>query len=81
MPKLEIKRTSDLTRKQVSERLIALGKALASGSEVEGDETEIEIKWCDCGFGTSETAPATAPAKATPAKNATRARPRKAAAH
>ncbi|PYE17502.1 amphi-Trp domain-containing protein [Williamsia limnetica] len=47
MPKLEIKRTSELTRKQVSERLIALGKALASGSEVElgsgGDSITVEV--------------------------------------
>ncbi|MGW6426587.1 amphi-Trp domain-containing protein [Nocardia sp. NPDC055053] len=35
MPKLEIKRKSELSRKEVSDRLIAIGKALAGGSEVE----------------------------------------------
>lgn len=35
MPKLEIKRMSELSRKEVSERLIALGRALAGDSEVE----------------------------------------------
>ncbi|MCQ4120612.1 amphi-Trp domain-containing protein [Rhodococcus tibetensis] len=47
MPKLEIKRTSELTRKEVSDRLIALGQALASGSEVElgsgGDSITIDV--------------------------------------
>lgn len=47
MPKLEIKRTSELTRKQVSERLIALGRALAGDSEVElgsdGDSISIVV--------------------------------------
>jgi amphi-Trp domain-containing protein len=47
VPKLEIKRTSTLSRKQVSERLIALGRALASGSEVElgsgGDSITVEV--------------------------------------
>lgn len=47
MPKLEIKRTSDLTRKQVSEQLIALGKALASGAEVDlgsgGESITVEV--------------------------------------
>ncbi|MFE4501975.1 amphi-Trp domain-containing protein [Rhodococcus sp. NPDC056743] len=47
MPKLEIKRKSELSRKEVSERLIALGHALASGSEVElgseGDSIEIVV--------------------------------------
>ncbi|WP_418344801.1 amphi-Trp domain-containing protein [Rhodococcus pyridinivorans] len=37
MPKLEIKQKADLSRKQASERLIALGRALATGSEVELD--------------------------------------------
>ncbi len=35
MPKLEIKRKSELSRQEVADRLIALGQALASGSEVE----------------------------------------------
>ena len=35
MPKLEIKKTSELSRKEASERLIELGRALADGSEVE----------------------------------------------
>ncbi|MCJ0905938.1 amphi-Trp domain-containing protein [Rhodococcus sp. SRB_17] len=47
MPKLEIKRKSELSRKEASERLIALGHALASGSEVElgsgGDSIEIVV--------------------------------------
>jgi amphi-Trp domain-containing protein len=47
VPKLEIKRTSELTRKEVSDRLIALGQALASGSEVElgsgGDSITIDV--------------------------------------
>ena len=47
MPKLEIKRTSTLTRKQVSDRLIALGRALASGNEVDlgsgGDSITVEV--------------------------------------
>lgn len=37
MPKLEIKQKAELSRKQASERLIALGRALATGSEVELD--------------------------------------------
>lgn len=37
MPKLEIKQKAQLTRKQASDRLIALGRALATGSEVELD--------------------------------------------
>lgn len=47
MPKLEIKRKSELSRKEVSERLIAIGQALARGSEVEleagGDSIEIVV--------------------------------------
>ncbi|MEE2056592.1 amphi-Trp domain-containing protein [Rhodococcus artemisiae] len=47
MPKLEIKRKSELSRKEVSDRLIALGHALAGGSEVEmgsgGDSIEIVV--------------------------------------
>ncbi|WP_407440570.1 amphi-Trp domain-containing protein [Rhodococcus sp. (in: high G+C Gram-positive bacteria)] len=35
MPKLEIKKTSELSRKEAAERLIELGRALADGSEVE----------------------------------------------
>ena len=37
MPKVEIKRKSRLTRQEVSERLIALGNALADGSEIRLD--------------------------------------------
>ncbi|MBW0273788.1 hypothetical protein ATM97_31235 [Nocardia sp. MH4] len=47
MPKLEIKRKSELSRKEASERLIAIGKALAGESEVEfgsdGDSIEVEV--------------------------------------
>ncbi|OCC18540.1 hypothetical protein AS590_06830 [Prescottella equi] len=47
MPKLEIKRKSELSRQEVADRLIALGQALASGSEVElgsgGDSIEISV--------------------------------------
>jgi amphi-Trp domain-containing protein len=47
VPKLEIKRKSELSRKEVSDRLIALGQALAGGSEVElgsgGDSIEIVV--------------------------------------
>ncbi|MFD7005867.1 amphi-Trp domain-containing protein [Rhodococcus jostii] len=47
MPKLEIKRKSELSRKEVSDRLIALGQALASGSEVElgsgGDSISVVV--------------------------------------
>lgn len=47
MPKLEIKRKSELSRKEVSDRLIAIGQALAGGSEVElgsgGDSIEIVV--------------------------------------
>ncbi|MFD3429166.1 amphi-Trp domain-containing protein [Nocardia fluminea] len=49
MPKLEIKRKSELSRKEVGERLIMIGRALAHGSEVElktGDES-IEIVVAD----------------------------------
>ena len=47
MPKVEIKRKSRLTRQEVSERLIALGNALADGSEIElssgGDSIELTV--------------------------------------
>lgn len=47
MPKLEIKKTSTLSRKQASEKLIALGRALAEGDEVElgtgGDSITVEV--------------------------------------
>ena len=47
MPKLEIKSKSELSRREVSERLIAIGHALSSGSEVEmgsgGDSIEIVV--------------------------------------
>jgi len=47
MPKVEIKRKLRLTRQEVSERLIALGKALADGSEIElssgGDSIELAV--------------------------------------
>ncbi|MFF2084463.1 amphi-Trp domain-containing protein [Nocardia sp. NPDC058176] len=42
MPKLEIKRKSELSRAEAAERLIAIGQALARGSEVEleaGDDS------------------------------------------
>ncbi|MCP2275930.1 amphi-Trp domain-containing protein [Nocardia amikacinitolerans] len=45
MPKLEIKRKSELSRQEVSERLIAIGTALASGAELtlgSGDDS-VEI--------------------------------------
>lgn len=47
MPKLEIKRKSELSRKEVGERLITIGRAIAHGSEVEfetgGDSIEIVV--------------------------------------
>ncbi|WP_280423239.1 amphi-Trp domain-containing protein [Nocardia carnea] len=47
MPKLETTRRSELSRQEVSERLIALGQALASGSETElgsdGDSLSITV--------------------------------------
>ncbi|MBF6278635.1 MULTISPECIES: amphi-Trp domain-containing protein [Nocardia] len=47
MPKLEINRNSELSREEVAERLIAIGQALAGGSEVElgsgGDRIEIVV--------------------------------------
>src|SRR5664279_1617583 len=47
MPKVEIKRQLRLTRQEVSERLIALGNALADGSEIEltsgGDSIELAV--------------------------------------
>lgn len=53
MPNIEIKTASSLSRKEVSERLIALGRALASGSEVQlgsgGDSITVvvanEVRW------------------------------------
>lgn len=53
MPKLEIKRMSELSRKEVSDRLIALGRALAGDPEVElgsdGDSITIlvadQVQW------------------------------------
>ncbi|MGI5220719.1 amphi-Trp domain-containing protein [Nocardia sp. CA-290969] len=53
MPKLELKRESELSRNEVSERLIALGHALANGSETElgsaGDSLTIlvadRVRW------------------------------------
>lgn len=42
MAKLELKRKSELSRKEVADRLVALGRALGSGSDVElewGSET------------------------------------------
>lgn len=49
MPKLEITRKSQLSRKEASERLIALGHALASGSEVQlgSSDDSIEILVAD----------------------------------
>lgn len=47
MAKLEFKRVSEISRKEVAERIIALGHALASGSEVEmgsgGDSISIVV--------------------------------------
>ncbi|MGS2810970.1 amphi-Trp domain-containing protein [Nocardia sp. MW-W600-9] len=47
MPKLEIKRKTELSRHEAAARLIAIGKALAGGSEVEysseGDSIEIVV--------------------------------------
>ncbi|NEW39848.1 amphi-Trp domain-containing protein [Nocardia cyriacigeorgica] len=47
MPKLELKKKSALSRDEVSQRLIALGQALAGGSEVElgseGESLSIEV--------------------------------------
>ncbi|MFD6103900.1 amphi-Trp domain-containing protein [Nocardia salmonicida] len=47
MPKLEIKRKSELSRKEVGERLITIGRAIAHGSEVEfetgGDSIEMVV--------------------------------------
>ncbi len=42
MAKLELKRKSELSRKEVADRLVALGRALGSGADVElewGSET------------------------------------------
>jgi amphi-Trp domain-containing protein len=49
VPKLEIKRKTELSRKEVGERLIMIGRAIAHGSEVElktGDDS-IEIVVAD----------------------------------
>ncbi|MFD4357336.1 amphi-Trp domain-containing protein [Nocardia sp. NPDC058519] len=47
MPKLEIKRKSELSRKEISEHIIAIGHALAGGSEVQlgesGDSIQISV--------------------------------------
>jgi amphi-Trp domain-containing protein len=47
VPKLEMKRQSELSRAEVSDRLIALGQALADGSEAElgseGDSLSITV--------------------------------------
>ena len=53
VPKLEVTRKSELSRKEVADRLISLGRALASGSEVElgsgGDSIKIvvaeQVRW------------------------------------
>ncbi|TCJ93550.1 amphi-Trp domain-containing protein [Nocardia alba] len=49
MPKLEIKRKTELSRKEAGERLIMIGRALVAGSEVElktGDDS-IEVVVAD----------------------------------
>ena len=47
MPSIEIKRKATLSRQEVADRLIALGNALAEGSEVElssgGDSIKVEV--------------------------------------
>ena len=47
MPKVEFKRKSRLTRQEAADRLIALGNALAAGSEIElssgGDSVKIGV--------------------------------------
>ncbi|MGU3586380.1 amphi-Trp domain-containing protein [Rhodococcus sp. C26F] len=47
MPKVQIKQKSQLSRPQVSERLISLGRALATGSEVDlrsdGDSISVVV--------------------------------------
>ena len=47
MPNVEIKRKAVLSRREVADRLIALGNALASGSEIElsagGDSIKIGV--------------------------------------
>ncbi|MEU1984071.1 amphi-Trp domain-containing protein [Nocardia sp. NPDC019395] len=53
MPKLELKRKSELSRDEAAEQLIALGRALAGGSETElgseGDSLSIlvadRVRW------------------------------------
>ncbi|MFE1593037.1 amphi-Trp domain-containing protein [Nocardia sp. NPDC058705] len=93
MPKIEIKRKSELSRREVAERLIAIGQALADGSEVElgtgGDSIEIavadQLQWeieieidGDKTEIEIEISWRDEPAEA-PAKPVRRARPRKAA--
>ena len=47
MPNLEIKRKLTLSRQEAADRLVALGRALADGSEVElsagGDKLELSV--------------------------------------
>jgi amphi-Trp domain-containing protein len=47
VPNIEIKRKATLSRQEVADRLIALGNALAEGSEVElssgGDSIKVEV--------------------------------------
>jgi amphi-Trp domain-containing protein len=47
VPSIEIKRKATLSRQEVADRLIALGNALAEGSEVElssgGDSIKVEV--------------------------------------
>jgi amphi-Trp domain-containing protein len=47
VPSIEIKRKATLSRQEVADRLIALGNALAKGSEVElssgGDSIKVEV--------------------------------------
>ncbi|GGN82805.1 amphi-Trp domain-containing protein [Nocardia rhizosphaerihabitans] len=49
MPKLEIKRNAELSRKEVSERLIAIGQAIARGPDVEltANDDSLEIVVAD----------------------------------
>ena len=44
MPKVEFKRKTRLSRQEVADRLIALGNALASGSEIELSSGEDTLK-------------------------------------
>ena len=82
MPKVEFKRKTRLSRQEAADRLIALGNALSSGSEIElgtGEDTlklgvashlnwelEIEIKWTDDPSDDAE--PDAAPATTDPAQ-------------